>query len=392
MVKAKFGLTPDLLWLTLAMGLWGLGFGLYGVLWPLYIEHLHGGPVAVGLLSTLAGIATALVVFPGGWLADRVDRRMIIIWGFAIAVPVPFLFALAPTWQWLIPGVLLYFGSAFSTPAMQAVILSEAPPEHLSTAYNIVLGVFGAGMVIGSTIGGFLVSHYSYALLFVLSGSIYLFSTFCTFPLHRHVPQPVVKRKRSWTPKDRPRLFYWMIFAGGLAAVQSVAGPFIVPYWKSVGHLSVETIGFLGSVGILVGTLSAPLWGKMGEKIGIPRALGWGMGLVAIGSLFLIWDPGSVGWSLGAGVFRGAGESSRGLSGVAVGRTIPRDEAGTAYGLFNLITEAAAAIAPLPGGYLYHHWPYLPLVITTFFSGIIGWWLFSGQPGRPAPTPPETVT
>ena len=163
-LNKRLGMTPDLWWMTTAQGLWGLGFGLYGLLFPLYIEKLGGGPIIIGLLTTLAGIMTAFVVFPGGWLADRVDRRTILLWGWVVAIPVPFMFAAAPRWEFLIPGVILYFGSAFSTPAMQAVIVEEAPPEMLSTAYNVVMSVFGAGMVAGPALGGYLTSHYSYSL------------------------------------------------------------------------------------------------------------------------------------------------------------------------------------------------------------------------------------
>lgn len=372
------------------MGFWGFGFGLYGILWPLYIEHLGGTAVVVGLLSTLAGVATALVVFPGGWLADRVDRRTILVWGWIVAVPVPFWYAMAPHWQWLIPGVLLYFGSAFSTPALQAVIVSEASPEHLSTAYNVVMSVFGAGMVVGPTVGGYLATHYDYRLVFVVSGIIYLVSTLILLPVRSHAPGPPAPRRPAWTPKHRPRLFQWMLFSAGLAMVQGIAWPFVVPYWKSIGHLSVETIGFLGSIGVLCGTVSGPIWGKVGEKIGIPRSLGFGMGLVTFGFMALIWAPESVGWGIFSGVLRGGGEGSRSLSSVAVGRTVRREEAGTAFGLFNLVTELAGALAPLPGGLLYARWPYAPLVLAAFFTGVIAWWLMNGLPGRPDPVPPVT--
>ncbi len=385
------GLTRDLTWLTLSQGLWGLGFGFYGFLWPLYIEHLGGSAVAVGLLSTIAGIATALVVFPGGYVADRVERKSILVWGWLVAIPAPFMFALAPHWQWLIPGVVLYFGSAFSTPALQAVVLEEASPQNLSSAYNVVMSVFGAGMVVGPTIGGYLATHYSYSLVFVISGSLYAVSTLVLCPIKSHPPiksQKGQSKKFSWTPRRRPRLFQWMLFSAGLAMVQGLAWPFVVPYWKSVGHLSMQTIGFLGSAGILFGTLSGPVWGKIGQRWGIPRSLGYGMGLVTMGFMALIWAPSSVGWGLCAGILRGTGEGSRGLAGVAVGRTIRRQEAGMAYGLFNFVTELAGAVAPVPGGLLYAHWPYAPLVVAAFFTGIIAWWLVNGLPGRPRPAPP----
>ncbi|NMP23538.1 MFS transporter [Sulfobacillus sp. DSM 109850] len=384
-------MTRDLWWMTLAQGLWGLGFGLYGLLFPLYIEKLGGGPVIVGLMSTVSGIITAFVVFPGGWLSDRVDRRTVLIWGSIVAVPVPFLFAMAPHWEWLIVGVVLYFGSAFSVPTTQAVVVSEASPNKLSTAYNVVMSVFGAGMVIGPTIGGYLTSHYSYQLVFILAGILYALSTLAMAQIQPHPPVPIQKTHQvEWRPKTRPRYFQWVIFSAGLATVQGIAWPFVVPYWKTVGHLSIETIGVLGSIAILAATVTGPIWGRVGEKLGIPRALGAGLGLLVVGWMALLWAPESIGWGLFSGLMRGVGEGSRGLQGVAVGRVARPGEIGTAYGFYNLVTELAGALAPLPGGLLFRNWAYAPLVIATFFTAIIAWWLWNGLPGRPTPAPPIT--
>lgn len=389
-LNKRLGMTPDLWWMTTAQGLWGLGFGLYGLLFPLYIEKLGGGPVIIGLLTTLAGIMTAFVVFPGGWLSDRMDRRRILLWGWIVAIPVPFMFAAAPRWEFLIPGVILYFGSAFSTPAMQAVIVEEAPPEQLSTAYNVVMSVFGAGMVVGPALGGYLTSHYSYSVVFFISGTIYAVSTIFMLRIKPHPPAPRPKIRTEWRPRNRPRFFQWLFFSAVLAIVQGIAWPFVVPYWKSVGHLSVESIGILGSVAILMATLTGPLWGRMAERTGIPRALGAGLGLLVVGWMALLWAPESMGWGFFSGLVRGVGEGSRGLQGVAVGRIARPGETGTAYGLFNLVTELAGALAPLPGGILFRHWAYGPLVLATFCTALIAWWLWNGLPGRPEPAPPVT--
>jgi DHA1 family tetracycline resistance protein-like MFS transporter len=390
-VTTKLGMTADLWWMTVAQGLWGFGFGLYGLFFPLYIEKLGGGPVIIGLLTTVAGVVTALVVLPGGWLSDRVDRRTVLVWGWVVAIPVPFMFAFARTWEWLIPGVLLYFGSAFSTPAMQAIVVAQAPPERLSTAYNVVMSVFGAGMVLGPAVGGYLTSHYSYRVVFVLAGMIYGVSTLAIVRIRPHPARPANSSRLEWKPKARPRFFQWMAFSAVLAAIQGVAWPFVVPYWKSVGHLSVEVIGILGSVAILSATVSGPLWGRIAERLGIPRSLGAGLGFLVVGWLALLWAPESVGWGIFSGLMRGVGEGSRGLQGVAVGRVARPGETGTAYGLFNLVTEMSAALAPLPGGLLFRHWAFGPLVLATFCTALIAWWLCNGLPGRPTPVPPVTT-
>ncbi len=392
-LERDWGLTPDLVWLVVAQGLWGLGFGLYGMLFPLYVEKLGGGPVVLGFLSTLAGVATALVVLPGGRLADLIDRRRIVVWGWWVAVPVPLIFALAPRWQWLLAGILLYFGSAFSTPALQAIVVDEVAPDKLAIAYNVVMGVFGAGMVIGPTVGGYLAQHVSYAAVFGISAGLYALSSWAVMQMAPHPPRvrASVARTRQWRPKMRPRFFQWMLFSASLALVQGIVWPFVVPYWKTVGHLSVQTIGELGSLAMLAATVSGPFWGRVGDRVGIPRAMGLGLGLLAAGWLALLWNPSSVRWGMASSVLRGLGEGSRGLQGVAMGRVVRPTEAGTAYGLFNLATELAGAVAPLPGGLLYAHWAYAPLVVGTFLTALVAWWLYDGLPGRPTPVPPALL-
>ncbi len=165
--------------------------------------------------------------------------------------------------------------------------------------------------------------------------------------------------------------------------IQGLAWPFVVPYLKESGHLPVEKIGVLSSSAILLATISAPLWARIGERLGLPRALGYGLGFVTIGWVVLLWNPAVFGWAMASGVMRGGGEGVRGLPGVAVGRTVHPAEAGTAYGVYNLVTEMAGALAPLPGGYLYAQWPSMPIALTAFGTGLVSWWLVCGGPAPP---------
>jgi hypothetical protein len=112
--------------------------------------------------------------------------------------------------------------------------------------------------------------------------------------------------------------------------------------------------------------------------------LGYGLGIVTIGWILLLWNPSSLGWALSSGILRGGGEGVRGLPGVAIGRTVRAEEAGTAYGMYNLVTELAGALAPLPGGYLFSRWQSMPMVITAFFTAIVAWWLLTQSPSIPS--------
>ncbi|MCY0886106.1 MAG: MFS transporter, partial [Firmicutes bacterium] len=264
----------------------------------------------------------------------------------------------------------------------QAVLVEEVPAERLAGVYNLVMAVFGLGLVAGPALGTYLAARWGDRPVFLLAGGLYAAATTVLGGLRPHPPRPG-RRRRSWTPRGRPRLFQWTLFAAGLAVVQGLAFPFVVPYLKQVGRLPTEALGILGSAGVLAGTLAAPVWGRVGQRRGLPATLGRGMLLVTAGWILFLWHPDRLDVVLAATLLRGVGEAARGLAGVAVGRTVRAEEAGTAFGLFNFATELAGAFAPLLGGLLYDRWPVLPFALAALATGMLGWWLVEGLPGRP---------
>jgi hypothetical protein len=376
-----WGLSPNVLRLAAAMGLWGLGFGLYGTLWPLYVETLGGSALAIGWLATLAGVVTAASALPGGYCADRFDRRGLIRWGWALAVPAPFLFAWAPHWQWLALGVFLYFGTSFSTPAAQAYIQAEAG-NRLALAYNVVMGAFAIGAVLGPATGGFVVARVGFHPVFYLSGLIFLGSTVIVWPIDR---APATGPPRGFIWRGRPRLFRWIALTAVLALAGGLAGPYVVPFWRTVGGLSVQTIGLVSGLTLLVGAATGPLWGRLAERVGLPFALGLGVSVGLVGIVGLFGWPRILWGQVSAAGVRGVGGGSHLLTGVAVGRVVRAPEAGTAYGVLNLAAETAGALAPFPGALLYRFRPEAPLVFQAAILALVAVWAMTARPGGVPP-------
>ncbi len=371
-----WGLSPNVIRLAAAMGLWGLGFGLYGTLWPLYVEQLGGSALAIGWLAALAGVVTAASALPGGYCADRFDRRGLIRWGWALAVPAPLLFAWAPHWQWLAVGVLLYFGTSFSTPAAQAYIQREAQ-DQLALAYNAVMGAFAAGAVLGPAAGGFVVARAGFNVVFYLAAAIFLLSTAIVWPIG---PGPAAGPPRAFVWRRRPRLYRWVALTAVLALAGGLAGPYVVPFWRAAGGLSVQTIGLLSGLAMLVGAASGPLWGRLAERVGLPFALGLGISVGTLGIVGLFGWPRILWVQVGAAGVRGAGGGSHLLTGVAVGRVVRGPEAGTAYGVLNLAAEMAGAVAPFPGALLYRFRPEAPLVFQAAILALAAGWVLTARP------------
>jgi DHA1 family tetracycline resistance protein-like MFS transporter len=205
--------------------------------------------------------------------------------------------------------------------------------------------------------------------------------------LHPHAARRGQRHAGFWTlPRRAPRYLRWLLFGAGFALIQGVAQPFVVPYWRNIGHLSVETIGWLGSATILAATLAGPLWGRLADRLGYVKSLGIGLAATAAGWIVLALWPASVGLGLAGAVLRGTEEGCSTVAGSAVGRTVGSDRAGTAYGLYNLASELARAAGPVPGGLAYEGRPPIPFLASAFLTAAIAWLFLDTLPeGSPPP-------
>jgi FSR family fosmidomycin resistance protein-like MFS transporter len=109
---------------------------------PLYWIHVFGKSKAAGgaalTLMLSAGVAATLA---GGWLADRVGRRRVVIWSHALLFPFLFAFLSAGSatvaLALLVPiGVTLY--APFS---VMTVMGQEYVPSRVATASGFIIGV-----------------------------------------------------------------------------------------------------------------------------------------------------------------------------------------------------------------------------------------------------------
>jgi len=118
--------------------------GLTIYLLPLFIRNLSATPENVGFLYSILTIASAITIIPGGYLADKYDRKKILVLAWAIWVPVPLLFAFATNWTQLPPAMFLY-GILFSGPASSAYIVGRAQKSKMASTFTLLVSAWGIG-------------------------------------------------------------------------------------------------------------------------------------------------------------------------------------------------------------------------------------------------------
>ncbi|MEN3010325.1 MAG: MFS transporter [Candidatus Bipolaricaulaceae bacterium] len=351
---------PDLGRLFWSNVLWTLGSGLYFFVWPNYVRDLGGGPQEIGYLTGLMYGVMALSLLPGGWLADRAERRRLMVANWGLAALAPLLFALARHWTGLIPGVLLY-AQFFGWPAMEAYVADLVPKDSLGRAFALANSGYALGAALSPLLGAALLPRLGMRGLFFLAFLAFLASTLV---LTRLSPQrPKARPDAEGLGVRSPRLWPWMAVFVGVSLASAALRPFLPVFLEDrfgMARAGILASGALLSLGGFV--LAWPLGHFSGQSSS--RALAAGLLAMAAGValLFLPFGflPGLFLFGADAAVY----SLLRGLIGREAGW-------GRVFGATQVPATLAQALAPLAAGWLYHAAPTLFLGLGAGFLGLL---------------------
>jgi MFS family permease len=130
--------------------------GLERSVLPLVGKHDFGLRSSTAILAFVVafGAAKALTNLVAGDLADRVGRKRLLIAGWLVALPVPFLIGLAPSW-WLIVAANLLLGInqglAWSMTVVMKIDLAGPARRGLALGLNEAAGYLGVAVTAFAT-------------------------------------------------------------------------------------------------------------------------------------------------------------------------------------------------------------------------------------------------
>src|SRR5262245_35582452 len=135
----------------------GAMVGMERTILPLLAEGEFRLASRAAILSFIVvfGVTKAVTNYIAGRFADRIGRRQILIAGWLVAVPVPFLLMWAPTWRWvLIANGLLGVnqGLTWSTTVIMKIDLVGPARRGLAMGLNEFAGYIalaGAALATG---------------------------------------------------------------------------------------------------------------------------------------------------------------------------------------------------------------------------------------------------
>src|SRR5215510_8291823 len=302
--EPRLGLRPNLAQFALLVfvnALVGAMVGLERSILPAIAEQDFHLAARAAVLSFIVvfGIVKALTNYAAGRLSDAIGRKTVLVVGWIVALPVPFLLMWAPTWNWiLIANVLLGIsqGLAWSTTVIMKIDLVGPLRRGLAMGLNEFAG-YGA-LSLSALVTGYIASVYGLrpepfypGVGFAAAGLI--LSLFFVRETHGHVRTEI----QSAAGPQSGHLSQWEIFkrtsltdhdlssvsqAGLVNNLNDGMAWGLLPLVYAAVGLSLAQIGWLAAIYPAVWGFGQLFTGALSDRTGRKWLIAAGMGVQAV--------------------------------------------------------------------------------------------------------------
>jgi MFS transporter, DHA1 family, tetracycline resistance protein len=363
-------LDRDFKLLALANVLYSTGLGLYQQLLFVYALQLGASRFAIGVLNALMLATIMLVNIPGAWAATRFRLKPVLVATWWLLVPTSLAYYFAPSWQWLVPGLVL-FGLAYANmPVFKAYVYLKSERETVGKSMAFIFGSYSAGLIAAPVIGGWIAQEAGMRTVFLISTVAYALSAtaVCFLRDVPNIPSPV--------PWKMTHLFRRATFRGHLAfflvgfLAVYVAQPFVNPYLAQVHHQGYAALGVYSSLVALGSVLSMQLVGRLTDRWGARAGVGSALGLLLLGGVLLLAGASPPVWA-GAMLCYGAFDTFRLMPSMILPDSFGHAPLQWGYALFDTAMGLPMACGALLGGLLYRTSFALPFQVAVGLTGCL---------------------
>jgi len=139
--------------------------------WPLFLRNVLGANMAViGLIDGLGDAVVSLSQALSGYLSDKTQKRKVFVWlGYLLGGISRIGYALAPSWQAIIPFRILDRSGKMRGSPRDAIIVEASDHTNRGKQFGIIRMMDNLGAVVGVLIAFVLLKHVPFRTLFFLA-------------------------------------------------------------------------------------------------------------------------------------------------------------------------------------------------------------------------------
>lgn len=327
----------------------------------------------LGLLFTMRMLCFAAFQPFGGLLADRLNRKTIMVWTNIIQVGLALCFLFIDgknhiVWIYILTGAMMIMHGMYVT-AERAALPNIVPAEHLATANALDAASWSTALCLGAMLGGIVVEIWGTDAAFIIDAVTFAFGAYLLRNLS--IPQTIddemkgplvstalINIKNGWkriiSEKRLLRIVFakssWNIAGGGLAGVfLVVAGSDLDGFGMALGF---GIFFFARGVGTGIGPIAARALLTNEERWPVMVGL-----LVMLSGAFYFL----VGWTLGMSIFltiplvmlaHAASGANWVLSTILTQKWVEDEVRGRVFSMDMLLMSIAFSISSATAGYL----------------------------------------
>ncbi len=147
----------------------------------LVLELTDNNGGALGLVTAVQFAPFLLLSLHGGALADRFNKRKLLIWTNIVAalacygIGILVIIERIELWHVFVGAGVLGISSAIDAPIRQAFTSEIVGHSDVANAVSLNSANFNAGRLVGPALSGFLIAHFSTGPSFIINATTYLF-------------------------------------------------------------------------------------------------------------------------------------------------------------------------------------------------------------------------
>ena len=365
----------SLLFVALALLLWGFGEGMFFNFVPIYLDkQFLLSKYEIGLVLGAFGFSMAITHIPAGRLADRIGRRPLLILAWLLGLASTLVMGLALALPLFLIGLFGYGLTAFVAAPLSSYVTAARGNWPIGTVLSLTTATFGMGMVLGPITGGWIGDNYGMRISFLIAAVVFILSNVFIIFIER---QPIDYHDPEAPPQNLMSNRRFVILMGVLAfAIFSMylSQPLTPNFLEGVRGLSLSETGIIFTAGALGNSLMAILFSRVYPRRGFLFA----QALVILFAFF-IWKGTTLPVFVLGYFLLGGFRAGRPMVMAQARELVHDSQMGVTYGIMETISAVIFVLTPPLAGILFERDPMIvyPLSIGLIAVSILISYLFS---------------